>query len=52
MKKRTIAVLGISDSRTKGSGSKQIDNNFVYTWSGRDIHADHVIGFIVYEQCS
>ena len=28
MKKRKIAVLGISDSRTKGSGSKQIDNNF------------------------
>ena len=25
MKKRKIAVLGISDSRTKGSGSKQID---------------------------
>ena len=33
MKKRKIAVLGISDSRTKGSGSKQIDSNFVYTWS-------------------
>ena len=31
--KMTIAVLGISDSRTKGSGSTQ------YTWSGRDTHA-------------
>ena len=47
MKKRKIAVLGMSDSRTKGSGSKQIDSNFVYTWSGRDTHADHGIGFIV-----
>ncbi len=52
MKKRTIAVLGISDSRTKGSGSKQIDSNFVYTWSGRDTHADHGVGFIVDEQHS
>ncbi len=30
-KKRKIAVLGISDSRTKGFGSKDIDSNFVYT---------------------
>ena len=52
MKKRKIAVLGISDSRTKGSGSKQIDSNFVYTWSGRDTHADHGVGFIVDEQHS
>ena len=52
MKKRKIAVLGISDSRTKGSGSKQIDINFVYTWSGRDTHADHGVGFIVDEQHS
>ena len=51
-KKRKIAVLGISDSRTKGSGSKQIDSNFVYTWSGRDTHADHEVGFIVDEQHS
>ncbi len=50
MKKRKIAVLGISDSRTKGSGSKQIDSNFVYTWSGRDTRADHGVGFIVDEQ--
>ena len=41
MKKRKSAVLRISHSRTKGSGSKQIDSNFVYTWSGRDTHADH-----------
>ena len=52
MKKRKIAVLGISDSRTKGFGSKQINSNFVYTWSGRDTHADHVVGFIVDEQHS
>ena len=50
--KRKIAVLGISDSRTKGSGSKQIDSNFVYTWSGRDTHAGHGVGFIVDEQHS
>ena len=31
MKKRKIAVLGIWDSRMKGSGSKHIDSNFVYT---------------------
>ncbi len=49
MKKRKIAVLGISDSRTKGSGSKQIDSNFVYTWRGRDTHADHGVGFVVDE---
>ena len=41
MKKRKIAVLGISDSIRKRSGSTQIDSNFVYTWSGRDTHADH-----------
>ncbi len=52
MKKRKIAVLGVSDSRTKGSGSKQIDSKFVYTWSGRDTHADHGVGFIVDEQHS
>ena len=52
MKKRKIAVLGISDSRMKGSGSKQIDSNFLYTWSGRDTHADHEVGFIVDEQHS
>ena len=52
MKKRTFAELGISDSRTKGSGSTQIDSNFVYTWSGRDTHADHGVGFMVDEQHS
>ena len=52
MKKRKIAVLGISERRTKGSGSKQINSNFVYTWSGRDTHADHGVGFIVDEQHS
>ena len=45
-------MLGISESRTKGSGSKQIDSNFVYTWSGRDTHADHGVGLIVDEQHS
>ena len=50
MKKRKIAVLGISDRRTKWSGSKQIDSNFVYTWSGRDTHADHGVDIIVDEQ--
>ena len=52
MKKRKIAVLGMSDSRTKGSRSKQIDSNFVYTWSGRDTHSDHGVGFIVDEEHS
>ena len=50
MKKRKISVLGISDSRTKGSGSKHADSNFVCTWSGRDTHADHGVGFIDDEQ--
>ena len=53
MKKRKIVVLIISDSRTKGSESKQIDNSFVYTLSGRNTHADHadhVVGFMVDEQ--
>ena len=45
-------MLGISDSRTKGSGSKQIERNFVYTWSGRDTHADNGVGFMVDEQHS
>ena len=49
MKKRKISALGISESRTKGSGSKQIDSNFVYTWSGRDTHADNGVDFIVDE---
>ena len=52
MKNRKIAVLGISDSRKKGSGSKQIDSNFVYTWSGRYTNADHGVCFIVDEQHS
>ena len=52
MKKRKIAVLGISDSKTKGSGSKQIDINFVYTWSERGTHADNGSGFILDEQHS
>ena len=38
--------------KTKGSGSKQIDNNFVYTWNGRDTHADHGTGFLVDKQHS
>ena len=45
-------MLGMSDSRTKWSGSKQNDSNFVYKWSGRDTHADHGVGFIVDEQHS
>ena len=51
-KKMQIAVLGISDIRTKGSGSRQIDSNFVYTLSGRDTNADHGVGVIVDEQHS
>ena len=52
MKKKKIAVLGSSDGRTKGSGSKQIDSNCVYTWSGRGTLADHGVGFKVDEQHS
>ena len=39
--------LGISDNITKWSGSKSIDNKFVYTCIGRNPHADHGVGFIV-----
>ena len=45
-------MLVISDSRTKGPGSTQIDNNSVYTWNGRDTHANRRVGFIVDEQHS
>ena len=34
MKKRKIPVLGISDCRLKGYGTKQIQDNYVLTWSG------------------
>ena len=52
MKKRTFAELGILGRRTKGSGSKQIDSNLVYIWSGIDTYADYGVGFIVDEQHS
>ena len=39
--------LEMSDNITKWSGSKSIDNKFVYTCSGRNPHADHGVGFIV-----
>ena len=49
MKKWKIPVLGISDCRLKGNGTKQIQDNYALTWSGvrtRD-RAIHAVAFVM-----
>ena len=50
MIQRKIPILGISDTRKKGKGTKEIDSNFVLIWSGvsKEQRAVHGVGFIVH----
>ena len=49
MKKWKISVLGISDCRLKGNGTKQIQDNYVLTWSGVSMRerAIHGVAFVM-----
>ena len=45
-----ISILGISDTRRKGKGIKEIDSNFVLIWSGvsKEQRAAHGVGLIIH----
>ncbi len=36
MEKKKISVMGLADTRKKGTGTTQIDANFVLVWSGAE----------------
>ena len=44
-----ISMLGITDTRKKGTGTKEIDANYVLIWSGvcKEKRAVHGVGFII-----
>ena len=50
MTQRKISIMGLADTRKKGTGTKQIDSNFVLIWSGvrKDQRGVHGVGFIVH----
>ena len=49
MKKWKISVLGISDCPLKGNGTRQIQDNYVLTWSGVNTRerAIHGVAFVM-----
>ena len=49
MTQRKISILGIADTRKKGTGTKEIDDNYVLIWSGvcKEKRAVHGVGFII-----
>ena len=49
MTQRKISILGIADTRKKGTGTKEIDANYVLIWSGecKEKRAVHGVGFII-----
>ena len=49
MTQRKISILGIADTRKKGTGTKVIDANYVLIWSGvcKEKRAVHGVGFII-----
>ena len=48
MTQRKISILGIADTRKKGTGTKEIDANYVLIWNGvsKEKRAAHGVGFI------
>ena len=50
MKKWKTLIMGISDCRLKGNGTRQIYGNYVLTWSGvhPGLKATHGVGFIMH----
>ena len=50
MTQRKISILGIADTRRRGTGTKEIDSNFVLIWSGvsKEQRAAHGVGFIIH----
>ncbi|KAL8558305.1 hypothetical protein ACOMHN_059552 [Nucella lapillus] len=50
MTKRRISILVFADTRKKGTGTKDIDANYVLIWSGvsKEQRAAHGVGFIVH----
>lgn len=44
-----ISVLGITDIRRKGTGTKEIDSDFIFMWCGvnGEQRAAHGVGFII-----
>ena len=50
MNKHNVRILGVADTRGKGTGTKEIHKDFVFTWSGvsRDQRAVHGVGFIIH----
>ena len=49
-KKKRLSVMGISDCRWKGTGTKQIHSDYVLTWSSVDtaLKPIHDVGFILH----
>ena len=50
MEKKKISIMGLADTRKKGTGTKQIDSNFVLIWSGvkEEQRAVHGVSFILH----
>ena len=50
MTQSKISILGITDIRKKGTGTREIDSNFVLIWSGvsKEQRAEHGVGFIIH----
>lgn len=44
MQKNTIKIMGISDSRRKGKGTKETHSSYVITWSGVQMRQRYVHG--------
>ena len=49
MTQRKISILGIADTRKKGTGTKEIDANYVLIWNGvsKEKRAVRGVGFII-----
>ncbi|XP_012938807.1 uncharacterized protein LOC106011962 [Aplysia californica] len=50
MTQNKISIMGITDIRKKGTGTKEIHSNVVLIWSGerKDQRAEHSVGFIIH----
>ncbi|XP_012939850.1 craniofacial development protein 2-like [Aplysia californica] len=50
MTQNKISIMGITDIRKKGTGTKEIHSNFVHIWSGvrKEQRAEHGVGFIIH----
>ncbi|XP_005102194.1 craniofacial development protein 2-like [Aplysia californica] len=50
MTQNKISIMGITDIRKKGTGTKEIHSNVVLIWSGvrKEQRAEHGVGFIIH----